>query len=746
MPLIVILFLLFLQTSVNAQCTVTGKTRNQTEAVPFAVIRNMSNNTFAISNIRGEFSLETACDTIVLEISVVGYSTRQIKINPSSGEFLNIPLTTSAVPLNEVVISATRFEMNKRNAPLSVQVLNRKTFELTQSNNLSEGLCFQPGLRIETDCQTCGYSQLRMNGLPGSYSQILVNSRPVFSSVLSMYGLEMFPTELIDRVEVIKGGGSVLYGSSAIAGTVNLITRKPGETGFGAFLNTASIGSQSHDINAGAIAGKAFRNNTGGIQIILSAQNREGFDANQDGFSELPRLASAKGGISLNYQAKKRTKIKTDLIVLQEERQGGSDLFGTPHLAEQSEYRAHWVSALTADVEHSLNKNSNISMYAGAQQTLRDHYTGIDQSNGYGESVQRSIQSGIQYNYTSPDNKHFLTLGTELYNEFTFDQIPEYDYLIDQNILLIGAFIQHHWKLTKHFEVLSGYRFNEANRLNRPAHTPRLQLFYHPSSKWQFRMGWAEGFRAPQAFEADMHIAFAGGNVSLIQIDPFLKPEFSTAFNSSITFTIEKENGTLSLSADYFRNSLRQNFILTEKETELSGKQILFRSNGTGALFEGITFGLEAATNDGFTCTAGLTLQQAILRSPLEWSAELPGERKILRTPDHYGFIVTQVPMYKNIIMAFNLTYTGNMLVPHFAGAPGVDEDELIQSPAFWVLGTSLNWTTPLYVHSKPLKFQIGVQNLFNAYQNDFDIGKNRDSNFIYGPSKPRTFFVGIRI
>jgi outer membrane receptor for ferrienterochelin and colicins len=636
--------------------------------------------------------------------------------------------------------------MNKRNAPLAVQVLNRKTLELTQSNNLSEGLCFQPGLRTETDCQTCGYSQLRMNGLPGSYSQILINSRPVFSSVLSMYGLEMFPTELIERVEVIKGGGSVLYGSSAIAGTVNLITRQPGTTGFGAFLNTALIASQSHDINAGATAGKTFSDSSGGVQIVLSTQNRRGFDANNDGFSELPRLSSAKGGIALNYKPGKRTKIKTDLIVLQEERQGGSSIYGTPHLAEQSEYRMHLVSALTADLEHQISKQSNVSIYAGAQKTLRDHYTGIDQSNGYGESLQNSLQTGIQYSYTSPSANHSLTIGSELFAENTFDQIPEYDYLIDQNILLAGAFIQHHWKLTRHFEVLSGYRYNYANRLSRPAHTPRLQFFYHPSQKWQFRLGWAEGFRAPQAFEADMHIAFAGGNVSLVQIDPLLKPEYSSAFNSSVTYTIEKANWMLSLSADYFRNSLRQNFILTEKNTDLSGKQILFRSNGSGALFEGVTIGAEAAANNGFTFSAGLTIQRALLNSPLEWSAELPGESKILRTPDNYGFIVAQTPVNKSVVLAINLTYTGSMLVPHFAGAPGILNDELVKSPVFLVAGSNLNWTTPIYINKKPLKIQLGIHNMLNAYQRDFDIGKNRDSNFVYGPSRPRTLFFGIRI
>jgi outer membrane receptor for ferrienterochelin and colicins len=88
---------------------------------------------------------------------------------------------------------------------------------------LSEGLSFSPGLRIENDCQNCGFSQVRMNGMEGPYSQILINSHPIFSGLAGVYGLELIPTNMIERIEVVRGGGSALYGSNAIAGTINII-------------------------------------------------------------------------------------------------------------------------------------------------------------------------------------------------------------------------------------------------------------------------------------------------------------------------------------------------------------------------------------------------------------------------------------------------------------------------------------------------------------------------------------------
>lgn len=87
-------------------------------------------------------------------------------------------------------------------------------------------------MRVETDCQTCNYTQLRMNGLAGGYSQILINGRPIFSPLTGLYGMEQIPTNMIERIEVARGGGSSLYDSSAVGGTVNIITKIPKENEF----------------------------------------------------------------------------------------------------------------------------------------------------------------------------------------------------------------------------------------------------------------------------------------------------------------------------------------------------------------------------------------------------------------------------------------------------------------------------------------------------------------------------------
>lgn len=729
-----------------SQCIVSGTVSNSGKTLPSAIIGIAGSNHAVSTNSEGAFNLNAPCDSIVLLVHLIGYRDKSISWFAGNKSSLHIELETVDISLSEVVVSATRRETDKRNSAVQVSVLNRKTLELTQSNNLSEGLCFQPGLRIETDCQTCGYSQLRMNGMPGNYSQILINSRPVFSSVLSLYGLEMFPSALIERVEVVKGGGSVLFGSSAIAGTVNIITRKPGAERLGAFLSTALIGNKATDINTGATVGRSLNAGKSGIQVILAGQNRNGYDANNDGFTELPRISSAKGGISFISNLGKKAQLKSDAIFLQEERQGGNHIYAKPHLADQGEFRNHLIGALTTEIEYNIGRQAGLNFYASGQRTNRDHYTGIDHSEGYGNSLQTSFQGGAQFNYHTTSGSHNFTGGIEYFTENTFDQIPAYNYLIDQKVELTGIFLQHGWKILKHLELLGGYRANFSNRINGVAHTPRVQLFYHPGKHWQFRAGWSEGFRAPQAFDTDMHIAFAGGQVSVIQIDPDLKPEFSSAYNASITWNLSNAKRYFSLSADYFRNTLRNNFILSEIANPANDKQILFRSNSDGAKFEGLNFGLELATVKGLNCNAGLTIQNAGLNSPVYWSEEMPAEKRLLRTPLTYGFGIVEWALSKKWNSATNFTYTGRMLVPHFAGAPGVEQDELVNTNAFISAGVNITWASNFRISGKPLKIQFGVNNLTNSFQNDFDTGKNRDSNYIYGPAKPRTWFLVIRI
>ena len=135
--------------------------------------------------------------------------------------------TDSIINLQDIVVTGTKTPKKKINSPIMISIINSETISNVQACNLSETLSFQTGLRIETDCQTCNYTQLRINGMNGGFSQILINGRPTFSPLMGLYALEQFPSNMIEKIEVMKGAGSTLYGSSAIGGTVNIITKIP---------------------------------------------------------------------------------------------------------------------------------------------------------------------------------------------------------------------------------------------------------------------------------------------------------------------------------------------------------------------------------------------------------------------------------------------------------------------------------------------------------------------------------------
>ena len=126
--------------------------------------------------------------------SYIGYQNqyKKVVLNKENQVLdLDFDLLQISNSLNEIVITGTKTFKNQNDSPIMVNVLNSKILNNVQACNLSEGLIFQAGLRVETNCQTCNYTQLRMNGLAGGYSQILINGRPIFSPLTGLYGLEL---------------------------------------------------------------------------------------------------------------------------------------------------------------------------------------------------------------------------------------------------------------------------------------------------------------------------------------------------------------------------------------------------------------------------------------------------------------------------------------------------------------------------------------------------------------------------
>jgi len=225
-----IICVVFLLTSiVSAQETTTkikGQITSEGQSIAFASIYVKGGTIGVSADENGKYEMTVNSEVTELVAVSQGYRTltKTISLTPNTITVVDFELIEDALGLNQVVVSATRNRISKKEAPVIVKVLSPKLFNATQSLSLADGLNYQPGVRVETNCQNCGFTQVRMNGLKGQYTQILVNSRPVFSALNGVYGLEQIPVSIIDRVEVVRSGGSDLFVLTAIAGTINVIS------------------------------------------------------------------------------------------------------------------------------------------------------------------------------------------------------------------------------------------------------------------------------------------------------------------------------------------------------------------------------------------------------------------------------------------------------------------------------------------------------------------------------------------
>lgn len=695
-----------------------------------------------------------------LEVSYVGYQTALKHIDLGNHDIGNviIELSPDLKLFDEVVVTGTKTFKRQTETAVIVNVVDSKTLANVQACNLSEGLKFQPGLRVETDCQTCNYTQLRMNGLAGGYSQILINGRPIFSPLTGLYGLEQVPVNMIDKIEVIRGGGSSLYGSSAIGGTVNVLTKIPNKSGY-------SLGATYHNINGGAHDFMLNGNSTiladdknSGVTFFLNRRERQAYDHNDDDFSELPEIKNTSLGMSTFFLPSDNQKIELSLSNLNEYRFGGEIVEKAAHLAQQSEERTHNVWMGSADYQINFNDDkSSLITYAAWQRTDRDHYTGIipDDSEAdalknhlanppYGTSLTTTWQGGIQANHKSSllGGDNVWTLGAEYLVDDTFDEIPAYNYLIDQATKDFGVFAQSDWEILPSLNLLSGVRVDRHNLLDQLIASPRLSLLYKYGNT-QLRASYGTGFRAPQAFDTDLHIAFAGGGISRVVLADDLKEETSNSYTISLNYDKPTDHWVAGFTLEGFYTQLNNAFVLDPIGSDDFG-ELFVKRNDQGATVQGATIELRGNYNRRIQLETGLTLQTSRFDNKVQYIDEVEGTRDFIRTPEVYGFANLSYTPDSPWSANLNYVYTGSMIVPHYGGAPNQLIDEMTTSQSFSDLSLKVSYQLPL--NGNKMELFGGLKNAFNSYQKTFDIGKNRDSNYVFGPAQPRTWFVGVKM
>ena len=763
-----ILVSLLILLSVLLPCRVTAQTslsdaniighvieKGTDEHLPGFTIRLLDSSIGVVTDVSGHYAIRhLAPGKYTVEASCAGYVTQKktIDVAPKQTVELNFDVSPDAFQLEQVVVTGNKSEVKRRNSSSLINVLGAPTFDLIGASCLADGLCFQPGVRVENDCQNCGFTQVRINGLDGHYSQILLNSRPVFSALTGVYGLEQIPANMIERVEVMRGGGSALFGSSAIGGTINIITKDPIDNCADVAHTRTSLGvSGALENNTTASASVVSENNRIGLFIFGQNRLRDGYDHDGDGFTEIPQLKTQTLGFRTFMRTSDYSKLSLEYHGTHEYRRGGDQLDEQPHMAMVAEQTDHNIHAVDISTEFwTPGYKNRYSVFASTQNTRRTSYYGSEMDpDAYGRTHDLVVVAGGQYIH-SFDRLWFmpseLTAGVEYNYNYLNDVTLGYNHDVTQCVNIFSGYLQNEWR-TDRWGFLVGARVDKHSLISHPIVSPRANVRFNPSSNLNFRLSYSTGFRSPQAYDEDFHVAVVGGERVVTILAPDLKQESSQSLSASMDLYHNFGNVQTNFLVDLFYTDLSDVFILRRlEEVDAEGNAVLERCNGAGARVYGVN--LEAKANFPFKLQiqAGLTLQKSRYKEPEYWSEdpEIAPVRRMFRTPDTYGYFTATYNPVKPLQIALSGTYSGSMLVQHLAGS-GTSVDVAVNTPDFFDAGLKVSYDFRIYNHVT-LQLNAGIHNIFNSYQKDFDRGHLRDSGYIYGPTMPRSIFAGVKL
>lgn len=695
----------------------------------------------------------------------VGYrqTERTVSLQRQKTVELTIELQRDMIELGQVVVTATQHATTRNETPTVVGVVGSEQLEAASATNLAEGLRFETGVRVENTCQNCGSNELRINGLGGAYSQVLIDSRPLNSALAGVYLLEQLPAAMIDQVEVMRGGGSALYGSNAIAGVVNVITKEPVRNMAEAGNITRLVGGRSVDWVNSFNASVVSESRRAGLFVYGHNRQRDPYDHDGDGYSELGLLKARMVGFRGYVRTGDYSKLNLEYHNLNEYRRGG-DRFDLPspqaHISEGGEHDIH--SGSVKWDWFSRNGLRHASLFASAQHVDRESYYGEREDdepygNAYGYTANLTVDYGALYSRHF-DRLWFLPAEFTAGVEHSLDDLRDHTLTspdtLRQRVGVLSAYVQNVWQSYR-WTLLVGVRADKHTMVDAPVVSPRINVRFAPSEHLVLRTGYSSGFRAPQVYDEDLHVGAVAGELYRITNAADLRMERSHSVNASADFCFHLGELEADLLVEGFYTRIDDAFVneLLFDDT-LGGYRHYERRNADGAEVGGVNAELRMAPLPTLQLQLGATWQRSrYLGRGQEW-AEGRYERRMERTPDLYAYLTARYNPHKRLQLGLSGIFTGPMLVYHTVAGGGRDhadkhahgsEVEQVVTPVFFDLTARVSYSIPLGRRTT-LAVSAGVQNIFNSYQRDFDQGPDRDSQYIYGPSLPRTFFAEARL
>ncbi len=726
----------------SEEAVLSGQIRSDGRPVPFANVGIVGTALGAAADKEGIYRIEgLAAGTYTVVASAVGYRTaeRQISIESGSHVRLDFELEEAVIESDGIVVTGTLLETYVKDSPVKVDVVSSRHLEKVPTSNVMDAINRIGGLREQIDCGVCGTNNIRINGMDGPYAVVLIDGMPIMSSLATVYGLNGISPAMIKQIEVIKGPMSTLYGSEALAGVINVITKSP-RTAPTFSVNALGSNQGEYSLDFGVVPSRS------GVSSLISgtaAYNQHYVDENGDGFADLTlnKRGSLFGKVT-THDGDGRERLSLSGRAYFEDRIGGTrqfvDLYSAALRGSDRHYgeairtgRGELLGSLHIDPERTLRFDF------AANEHRQDSYYGVD----HYEARQRTAFGQLLW-HSEVAGTHTLLTGVGMrlqhYDDNT-GSTGEYDEsgrLVrnrPDTRVIPGAFAQHETRVSDGLRLLTGIRVD-----HQADHgfitSPRISLKAELPARTTLRLNGGTGFRVVNLFTED-HAAYTGARATVVLED--LRPERSYSGTVSLQHIVPLGGSPLTIELDGFYTVFTNKI---EPDYSVPG-EIRYANLDGSATTRGVSLNVSQDVWNGSVAAAGgVTLMDVFRREngekrPIEFAPDLLGNGTLTFAPaDEWS-------------VDYTVTVTGRMKLPEY----GPEHPR----PA---------WSPPHSIHNLQITREIhlpqtGELQIYGAAKNVLDyvqpsplidpdnpFGDAFDTTYVYGPIRGRNFGFGVRL
>lgn len=580
-----------------SQTTVKGTVTNGENNLPNAIIELMEINRVSKSKSDGTFIFENVpTGNYTLKASLNNYNPETIDLSVTTEKELvvNFLLIKKENNLDEIVISGTLKPVSRLETPVPVEVYTSAFLKKNPTSNVFEALQNVNGVRPQLNCNICSTGDIHINGLEGPYTMVTIDGMPIVSALSTVYGLSGIPNSMIDKIEIIKGPASSLYGSEAVGGLINIITKKTKN----APLFSADVFSTSwleHNIDLG------FKANVGQKAESLLGLNYYNYnspiDNNNDNFTDVTLQERISIFNKWNFIRKSQKEFTIAGRIFYEDRWGGEMQWNKSYRGGNEVY-GESIYTTRFELLSKYQLPTNEDMF------LSFSVTSHDQNSVYGTTLylaQQKIAFG-QYLWDKKLENHNLLFGAAIRHQYYNDNTTAT--ITAEKTNIYSAFVQDEIKLAEKHHLLLGARYDYNNNHGN-IFTPRIAYKWNPTKNDVFRINAGTGFRIVNLFTEE-HAALTGSRDVIITEN--LEPEKSYNINFNYLKKVRFDDATFlgfefSTWYTYFTNQIIPDY-------DTNPNQIIYQNLNGYSETLGLSGNIDLVTPYGFKALIGLTIME----------------------------------------------------------------------------------------------------------------------------------------